>query len=930
MSQATLEHELMNISFKRHIIAAIVVLGFALPGHAAQTLRLANSFGSFMVLQRDMPVPVWGWSAPQSEVTVTFKDQRKTARADADGRWRVVFDAMAADARGSALNVEARGEKVSAEDVVVGDVWLCAGPGIARSMSGLQNAKAEIAQAKFPGVRILRPDSYTSVLPVADIPAPVSWVPVTPEGIVPFSVTWYFGRELHLAGGVPVGLVLVNRAGMAREWIAWKLDPKDGSQTHALRQLKEQLPHDIERAESWLFNMQNRRGDDPVDLLLFPCHIPFNFYGVHPAFGAEYPIGFKSYITYNASVGPLVPMAIRGVLFNCEFDDKSAVAANDLKQVVLSWREAWERPGLPFVLSEPVLKQAQAASVEVALKSATTLPGVVKVARPQTFSEQKSEDYWKSLALVAKEVPVEQGINIPPHAMWSQPAIVKAEPAPTRRQLEAAHVFGDNMVLQCDQPINVWGWCEPGERVTVSFAGQSAQATADASGRWQVALAAVRATDKPDTMSIATKTDRLKFENVVVGEVWVNSGQSNAGFVMSATLGFDEEQPKATNTAIRCFFNAKAAAVLPQRRNLGEWRVLSPETVGRMSGMGYYFARSIHREKPVPVGIVEANHGGSTIFSWTTEAALASSPKFATLAGHQQSTREEAMRNFPLVEHAVRAWVAEARKNDALTRPMMPFPIDASPVRPFYSAFLQNPMERRGCMFYHTMIQPMTGFSIRGVLWNQGEADGDKTAIYDDLMATMVADWRKQWRHEFPFYFVQMPARKGDAGLVSMWQAQTRALAKIPRSGMIICNDISEPGTRYEVHPRDKRNVGERLARLALARTYGVKGLIDASPMMESVTRDGRRAIVTFSTPGEGLKTRDGKPSDSWELAGADGKFVPATAEVSGVKVALTAASVDQPAFVRLGWESDSNCNLVNSAALPAMPFSAAVPSGNK
>jgi sialate O-acetylesterase len=192
-------------------------------------------------------------------------------------------------------------------------------------------------------------------------------------------------------------------------------------------------------------------------------------------------------------------------------------------------------------------------------------------------------------------------------------------------------------------------------------------------------------------------------------------------------------------------------------------------------------------------------------------------------------------------------------------------------------------------------------------------------------MATMVADWRTQWGQAFPFYFVQMPARKGD-GLPSMWDAQTRALARIPNSGMIVCNDIAEPGTRFEVHPRDKKNVGERLARLALVRTYGVKGILDASPMMHSVTRDGGRVIVTFSTPGEGLKTRDDKPSDSWELAGADGNYVAARAEISGDKVIVSVDGVDQPASVRLGWKSDSNCNLINSAGLPAMPFSSAVP----
>lgn len=912
-----------------------MALCVALPCHAAEALRFANSFGPAMVLQRDTPVPVWGWATPQAEVTVSFRaqggpdegqGQRKTTRADADGRWRVVLDAMPGDAAAHELRAEAAGDAVVAEDVVVGDVWLCAGPGIPRSMNGLQRPQPELAKANFPGVRILRPDSYTSVVPVADIPAPASWVPVSPERIGPFSVAWYFGRDLHLAAGVPVGLILVNREGTAREWIAWKLDPKDGSQRHALEQVRNQLPRDIERAESWLFQMERRHGDDPVDLLLFPCHIPCNFYGVHPAFGAEYPIGFKPSIIFNASVGPLVPMALRGVLFNCEFEDARGMAADDLERVVRSWREAWGRPELPFVFSEPVVKRAQAAAVDAALGQATALSGVWKVAAPATFSEQDSEAYWKSLATAANEVPREQAAAVPPQAEWPPPAIVHAAPAPARRPLETAHVFGDNMVLQRDRPIQVWGWCEPGERVTVSFAGQAAPAEADAAGRWQVALAARAATSTPDVMSIATTTESLTFENVVVGEVWVNSGQSNAGFVMSATLGFDEERPRATNAAIRCFFNTKAADVLPQRRNLGEWRVLSPDTVGRMSGMGYFFARAINRETGVPVGIIEANHGGSTIVSWTTDAALDSAPQFAKFAAQRRQTREEAIRNLPLVEQAVRDWAAEARRNDALARPMMPFPIDASPVRPFYSAFLQNPMERRGCMFFNTMIQPIVGLGIRGVLWNQGEADGDKTAIYDDLMASMVADWRGRWGHEFPFYFVQMPARKDAPGLLSMWQAQTRALAKIPRSGMIVCNDISEPGTRYEVHPRDKRNVGERLARLALVRTYGVEGMIDASPMMESVARDGSRVIVTFSTPGAGLETRDGRPADSWELAGTDGRFVPAAAEVAGARVSVTAAGVAEPVAVRLGWQSDSDCNLVNSAGLPALPFTATIP----
>lgn len=891
----------------------------------AAELKLAASFSSHMVLQRDTPAPVWGWASPDSPITVSFKAQRKSARADADGRWRVVLDPEPADMRGAVLDVEAEGQRVHAEDILVGDVWLCAGPGMVRPMNGLQNPGPELAKAQFPAVRLLRPDSYTSVLPVADLPAPVPWVPVSPESIGPYPVTWYFARELYRVSGVPVGLIIVNRPGLAREWFAWKRDPADRAQTDALRLLKEQLPHDIERAESWLFHMQRRRGDQPVDLLLFPCHIPMNFYGIHPVFGVEYPIRLKSSLAYNAQIGPLVPMAMRGVLFQCEFDEQSHVAVADLTQVVESWRAAWACPQMPFVFCEPVLNLAKSAQVDAALERVMSLPGVSKVPKSEPFSDRKSEAYWESAALVAKSVSPPEGVLIPPQAAWTLPDQGRFAPAPSRCKLEAAHVFGNNMVLQCDQPLAVWGWSEPGERVKVSFGDQSRESRADSSGCWRVVLEALPANANPDRLLIATPSERLEFENVLVGEVWVNSGQSNAGFVMSATLGFEEEQPRANNPLIRCFFNAKAADVLPQRSNVGEWRVLSPETVGRMSGMGYYFAKSIHREKHVPVGIIEANHGGSTIYSWTTEAALASSPEFSSLAASQNQTRREALENLPLVEQSVRAWVEEARKNAELTRPMMPFPIDASPVRPFYGAFRQNLMERRGCMLFNAMIHPMIGFGMRGVLWNQGEADGAKAAIYDELMATMVSDWRRLWGREFPFYFVQMPARSGDTGLLAMWQAQMRALSKIPHSGMVVCNDISEFGTRYEVHPRDKRSVGERLARLALVRTYGVQGMVDASPMMRELTRDDDRVVVTFSSAGEGLKTRDAQPSDSWEMAGADGKFVPARAEISGARVSLHAAGVSRPAAVRLGWRIDSNCNLINSEGLPAMPFTAPV-----
>jgi sialate O-acetylesterase len=884
-----------------------------------------------MVLQRDMPVPVWGTAAPGKALTVTFANQTKNAVADPDGRWQVTLDPMPASAepRHLILKDPVSSFEFQLADLLVGDVWLCTGPGIMRNMGALQNAKKEIAKATFPQVRILRPDNYRSIVPVADIPPGVAWKAVTPETIEKYSITWYVGRELNIASKIPIGLILANmETDLTQEWLPWRLDLKDKAQAAALKLLAEQLPNDIARAEDWLSNMKRRTSGDPIDLLLFPSSIPYAFYNRHPIFDGPHPITTKRSNVYNTLINPLIPMALRGVILNCEFESKhGTLAPASIKELVESWRSAWGRPGLPFVVSEPVgkVEKKVEANFSTAVATAGNLSNVAIVARPSTFSEQASEAYWKSVADTAMKVAKDDVKAMPKPEAWALASPVKLEPCASRRRLEAAHLFVDNMVLQCDQPLKVWGWSEQGDEVTVSIAGQNKTAVADAGGKWQVMLEPLKAGETPLNMTIKGKVDTLNVENILAGEVWINSGQSNSGYVLSATLGFNEEQPLANYPAIRYFANARAADVLPQRRNMGKWVVVTPETAGHMSGMGYYFARALQKEKHVPIGIIEANHGGSSIISWMSDAAFASSPKFATLAKERALVRDEMIANLPVVEESVRLWAADARRNAALARPVLPFPVDISPIRPFYGSFLQNPMNRRGCMFYNAMIASMAGYGVKGALWNQGEADSSRADIYDDLMAAMIADWRKSWASEFPFYYVQMPARKEDGGLCNMWAAQARALVKIPKSGMIVCNDISEPGTRYEVHPRDKKNVGERLARLALVRTYGVKGMADASPMMESIVRDGNRVVVSFSTPGEGLKTRDGKPSDSWEIAGADGKFVPASTEISGSKVIVTAAAVSAPASVRLGWAPDSNCNLINSAGLPAMPFQAAV-----
>ena len=425
-------------------------------------------------------------------------------------------------------------------------------------------------------------------------------------------------------------------------------------------------------------------------------------------------------------------------------------------------------------------------------------------------------------------------------------------------------------------------------------------------------------------MAVRGASSAVTVKDVLIGEVWLNSGQSNAGFAMAATTGFKQEQPNASHPSMRYFHSWKCNSVLPVADSHGTWRRVTPETVGAMPGQGYYFARKVQSELNVPVGIIEASHGGSALSSWMSEKAIDSSPRFGEMQEHRDRVREQMNRDMPAVIAQVKAWVEQARQNADLARPMPPFPIDRSPLRQFYS-YYQSDKDDRYTRLSNTMIHPIAGFGLRGILWNQGEADTGIYAGYRYRKAALVEDWRERWGAELPFYCVQMPLRR-ESKLPYMWAEQTAAVKMIPNSGMTVSHDISAYGTRAEVHPPNKEDVGERLALLALAKTYGVKDLVYSSPFMKSVNAEGAAAVATFDHVGRGLKTRDGKAPDWWEVAGRDKKtFVRATAVIQNDKVRASADGVDRPTVVRLGWHPHASCNLVNSAGLPAMPFSAEI-----
>jgi sialate O-acetylesterase len=462
------------------------------------------------------------------------------------------------------------------------------------------------------------------------------------------------------------------------------------------------------------------------------------------------------------------------------------------------------------------------------------------------------------------------------------------------------HVFGDHMVLQEGMPVPVWGWGEPGEKITVTFAGQSKEATASAdTGRWEVRLDPLKVSAEPAEMSIAG-SETVVFKDVLVGEVWLCSGQSN----MQKPVGTWRGQPTTTIDGAKEI----AAANYPQIRLMNEeianaqapaddistatrpkqdypwkgWVVCSPSSLDevKFSAVGYFFARELFEQLHVPIGMIEATAGGTQIEAWTPAAGLDSDPALADFA------------------------------KAALT-----------PKVKFHGTTITT--------LYNGMIAPIVPFSIRGVLWYQGESnllerDG---AIYANKQAALIQSWRQAWGQELPFYFVQLPPLLYSARFKPVEypdaepifrEAQAAALS-LPETGMVVTTDI---GDLKNMHPPHKKEVGERLARWALAGQYGKK-IEPSGPIYRpgSIEHEGYKAVLHFTHVGRGLVSNDGKPLDWFFTAGSDGKFYPAKAEISGDAIVITSPQVPEPKVVRFAWDEKATPNFFNKDGLPAAPF---------
>jgi len=445
-----------------------------------------------------------------------------------------------------------------------------------------------------------------------------------------------------------------------------------------------------------------------------------------------------------------------------------------------------------------------------------------------------------------------------------------------RTEVKLPAIFGDNMVLQQKISCPIWGWADAGEDVTVSIAGQTKATKADARGKWSVKLDPLNV-GEPLTMTVKGKNE-IVLNNILVGEVWIGSGQSNMQWSINNSLNPGATIREADFPNIRLITVPTVSKTTPQEDFKGQWAACTPQNVPGFSAVLFYFGRKLHQDLNVPVGLIHCSWGGSACDAWINYDVVANNPDFA-----------------PIIQ----------RRAD------------------FEKEKPEGGDNKQAGYLYNGMLHPIIGYGIRGVIWYQGESNTGRAFQYRTLFPTMIKNWRDEWKQgDFPFYWVQLAnymATK-DAPADSSWaelreaQSMTQSL---PKSGQAVIIDIGEAD---DIHPRNKRDVGVRLALLALNNDYG-KTQPCESPRLKSATFDGNKGTLTFDFVYDGLVSRGAAPT-GFAIAGADKVFHWATAQIVGKEtVVVSSPKVASPVAVRYGWADNPIVTLYNSARLPMDPF---------
>ncbi|HEY0461326.1 MAG TPA: sialate O-acetylesterase [Pyrinomonadaceae bacterium] len=483
-----------------------------------------------------------------------------------------------------------------------------------------------------------------------------------------------------------------------------------------------------------------------------------------------------------------------------------------------------------------------------------------------------------------------------------------------RADVRLPDILGNSMVLQQNQKVPVWGAADAGESVTVTFQKQKLTVVADAGGKWRVDLKPLKADFTPQTLTVEGK-NKIELKDILVGEVWLVAGQSNMQRLLRETANGDEVQKQANHPNIRLFNASREVAFKKNAGKLGEWAACTPASVAEFSAAGYYFGVELEKELKVPVGLINSSYGGSQAEAWTPVEYLTANADLKATVERTKIWDEERPRVKVEYADAIKKWREETEKQKAAGVRPSPSPGVPDALRDY----------RVAASIYDGMIAPLMPFAIKGAAWYQGESNEARAEQYNILLPVMIRAWRERWDEgDFPFGIIQLPnyRRVSDAPEEAAWsfirEAQRRTSENTPNTGLIVTIDIGEAN---DIHPKNKLDVGRRMAVWALKDVYGRK-ITDAPRLKKTELKDDK-IILTFTNVGSGLRIRDGDKLDEFAIAGADKKFVWATAKIVGKdKVEVSSPSVSKPFAVRYAFNSNPrHPNLTNDSGIPASPF---------
>ena len=470
-------------------------------------------------------------------------------------------------------------------------------------------------------------------------------------------------------------------------------------------------------------------------------------------------------------------------------------------------------------------------------------------------------------------------------------------------------LVGDNMVLQQNSKVNLWGWASPNEKINIQLGWQTTpvEITADLNGNWKTAVSTPVGSEKPYDITIEG-SNKIILKNILIGEVWICSGQSNMYFPVGKEEGtwktgvknYEEEIQNANFPSIRLFTVQTKASQKPLEDVTGNWAACSPATIKIFSAVAYFFGRDLYQKLKVPIGLISSSWGGTKAEAWTSQTVLEANIDFLPIL-------EQDAKNEKLFQEKLETYYADLKKERL-----------ANNVEGFKSLLKKPKKEenKTSYVLYNAMLHPVINYTIKGVIWYQGESNAEKAFLYRNLFPAMVKSWREEWKQgEFPFYYVQITPHKGQNPDIR--EAQLIASKTIPNSGMVVTTDV---GNATNIHPIDKQTVGYRLALIAKAKTYGENKLVYSGPTYKDLKIKKDKIQLFFDDVDSGFK----KPSEDlkeFEIAGDDQVFYPAEAKIDGKTIVVSSLKVKNPKAVRFAWKAIPEPNLFNNENLPASPF---------